>query len=117
VAWRLKAYDSPIRHVLPPDSLEVVLNGAGVRANAFFRVYVIGVYLVEKSSQRKSSCCKAGSVSMTLDFIPGAGTRITVNGEAPGQPIPGEDFYQALLRVWLGDDPVDRKLNGALLGQ
>jgi hypothetical protein len=48
VAWRLKAYDSPIGHVLSPDSLEVVLNGAGVRANAFFRVYVVGVYLVEK---------------------------------------------------------------------
>jgi hypothetical protein len=84
VAWRLKAYDSPIRHVLPPDSLEVVLNGAGVRTNAFFRVYVVAFILWRKSSQRKSSRCKVGSVSMTLDFIPGAGTRITVNGEAQG---------------------------------
>jgi hypothetical protein len=53
---------------------------------------------------------------MTLDFIPGAAPA-SPSTARPRQPIPGEDFYQALLRVWLGDDPVDRKLNGALLGR
>ena len=34
---------------------------------------------------------------------PGVGTIIRVNGIAKGDPIPGEDFYNALLRIWLGD--------------
>jgi len=58
---------------------------------------------------------KSGTV-ITLDFVPGSGTRVTLNGTARGKPIEGEDFYQALLRIWLGEDPVDKGLKRALLG-
>ena len=58
---------------------------------------------------------KAGDV-IALDWVPGAGTRIVLNGAARGKPIPGEDFYRALLRIWLGDDPVSKDLKKALLG-
>lgn len=54
---------------------------------------------------------------ITLDFLPDSGTRITVDGEARGKPIPGDDFYAALLRIWLGDKPVDVDLKKAMLGQ
>ena len=54
---------------------------------------------------------------ITLDFLPDSGTRITVDGAARGKPIPGEDFYAALLRIWLGDKPVDADLKKAMLGQ
>jgi len=30
--------------------------------------------------------------------------------------IEGEDFYRALLRIWLGDKPVQEDLKKALLG-
>ncbi len=33
-----------------------------------------------------------------------------------GAPIAGEDFYRALLRIWLGDRPVQDDLKKALLG-
>ncbi len=59
---------------------------------------------------------RAGSV-ITLDYVPGAGTQVTLNGTARAKPITGEDFYRALLRIWLGDDPADRALKRALLGQ
>lgn len=59
---------------------------------------------------------RSGSV-ITLDYVPDAGTRVTLNGEAKGEPIGGEDFYRGLLKVWLGDDPVDKSLKKALLGQ
>ena len=52
---------------------------------------------------------------ITLDWTP-AGTQVTVNGKASGAPIPGEDFYRALLRIWLGDKPVQDDLKKALLG-
>jgi hypothetical protein len=42
---------------------------------------------------------------------------LTVGGKPAGQPIPGEDFYTALLRVWLGEDPAQGNLKEALLGK
>ena len=54
---------------------------------------------------------------ITLDFLPESGTRVTVDGEARGKPIPGEDFFVALLRIWLGEKPVDADLEKAMLGE
>ena len=54
---------------------------------------------------------------ITLDWLPGAGTQVTVQGKPAGAPIPGEDFYSALLRIWLGDKPVQPDLKKALLGE
>jgi hypothetical protein len=53
---------------------------------------------------------------IALDWIPGTGTRIVLNGEPRGQIIAGEDFYRALLRIWLGDEPAQESLKKALLG-
>jgi len=39
-----------------------------------------------------------------------------VGGKPAGSPIPGEDFYRALLRIWLGDNPVQEDLKKALRG-
>jgi chalcone isomerase-like protein len=50
-----------------------------------------------------------------IDFVPGAGTRITVNGEEK-LVIPGDDFFKALLRIWIGSKPVDGRLRDAMLG-
>jgi hypothetical protein len=40
-----------------------------------------------------------------------------LNGAARGKPIQGEDFYRALMRIWLGDKPVDGDLKQGMLGQ
>ncbi len=50
-----------------------------------------------------------------LDYIPHVGTRITINGNNKGT-IKGVDFNQALLSVWLGENPVTDDLKSALLG-
>lgn len=54
---------------------------------------------------------------IALDWVPGSGTRVVLNGEPKGGAIAGEDFYRALLRIWLGDNPVSGSLKRALLGQ
>ena len=59
---------------------------------------------------------KKGSV-IALDFVPGTGTRVQVDGAPKGKPIAGDDFYRGLLRIWLGDKPVDADLKKGLLGQ
>lgn len=57
---------------------------------------------------------KKGDVIL-LDYLPGKGTRVTINGQAKGT-VPGADFNKALLKVWLGDKPVDSGLKEAMLG-
>jgi len=50
-----------------------------------------------------------------IDYLPGTGTRVTMNGTVQGI-IPGADFNRALLRIWLGDEPVTDDLKQAMLG-
>ena len=59
---------------------------------------------------------KKGDV-LHLDWIPGTGTQCELNGKKLGEPIPDINFYNAILRIWLGDKPVDRSLKPALLGE
>ena len=54
---------------------------------------------------------------ITLDWMPAAGTQLTVEGKPAGTAIPGEDFYRALLKIWLGERPVQADLKKALLGE
>ena len=59
---------------------------------------------------------KKGDV-LHLDWIPGTGTQAELNGQKLGGPIPDINFYNAILRIWLGDKPVDSSLKPALLGE
>jgi len=52
---------------------------------------------------------------IALDWT-GGGTILVVNGKPAGKPISGEDFYKALLRIWIGDKPVQDDLKRSLLG-
>jgi hypothetical protein len=56
-------------------------------------------------------------MNISLDWIPGSGTAIVINGSARGAPIAGEDFYRALLRIWIGEHPAQDDLKKALLGE
>ena len=51
-----------------------------------------------------------------LDFISATGVRVSINGEVKGI-IEGDDFYSALLDVWLGEEPADDDLKDAMLGE
>jgi len=55
-------------------------------------------------------------MAILLEWQPGTGTVVNVEGRARGKPIEGEDFYRALLRIWLGEKPVQDDLKKALLG-
>jgi hypothetical protein len=148
------------------------LNGAGLRTRVFFKVYVAGLYVPQKSSSAATLLTQKGPrrVAITmlrnvdadtfsgalveglranhseaqmaamkpqvdaltasfkaageakkgdvihLDFLPDSGTQLTVNGQARGNAIAGEEFFTALLRVWLGDKPADADLKKGMLG-
>ncbi len=59
---------------------------------------------------------KADSIIL-IDWIPEKGTQLSVNGQVKGKEVAGEDFYRALLRVWLGKDPVQDDIKQGLLGK
>lgn len=55
-----------------------------------------------------------------FDWLPEVGggvTRLTINGEKKGEDLAGEDFYRAVLKIWLGDKPVQDDLKEHLLGK
>jgi long-chain acyl-CoA synthetase len=52
--------------------------------------------------------------TVALDFT-GDGVGVSLNGEARGK-VASVQFARALLKVWLGDNPVDASLKKALLG-
>jgi len=56
----------------------------------------------------------AGDV-IWLDFVPDRGTTVSFNGTV-AETIPGDDFNQALLAVWLGEEPADSGLKRGMLG-
>ena len=49
-----------------------------------------------------------------LTYVPGVGTELSLNGESKGV-IPGADFAEAYLSIWLGAKPIDRSLRDQLL--
>ena len=152
---------------------ELVVNGAGLRKKAIFKVYAMALYLPARQpdvelilagggprrvaitllrdlsaqqfvdalqegvannhsaaemaalSERMKQFsdallavgeAKTGSV-VFIDWLPEAGTRLTVNGHVRGKELAGEDFFQSLLRIWLGNRPVQDDLKQALLGK
>lgn len=56
-----------------------------------------------------------GSV-VYLDYLPDVGTRVVVDGQER-ITIPGEDFFRAMLHIWIGNKPVDGRLRDAMLGK
>lgn len=55
--------------------------------------------------------------SFTIDWVPGAGTVISVKGKQQGEAIKEIEFFNAMMRIWLGTKPADWKLKDELLGK
>jgi hypothetical protein len=151
----------------------LVLNGAGVRYKAVFKVYTAGLYLSTKADTPETVLAAPGpkrlAITMlrdidsgelgklfsrgmednmdraafsklitgvlrmsqvfsdhkqlkegetfVIDWVPGTGTVLTVKGVAQGEPFKEPEFFNALMRIWLGKKPADFRLKEALLGK
>lgn len=148
------------------------LNGAGVRTKVFFKVYVAGLYVPQKTANAGQLLAQKGARRVTItmlrdvdaesfakalndglrdnhteaqfaalkpqidalnanlkavgeakkgdvihfEYLPDTGTQVTVNGKLKGSVIAGEDFFSSVLRIWLGEKPVDASLKKGLTG-
>jgi len=55
--------------------------------------------------------------TFSIEWIPNTGTVITIKGQPQGEPFKEPEFFNALLRIWLGQKPADWMLKDALLGK
>ncbi len=151
----------------------LVLNGAGVRYKAVFKVYTAGLYLGQKAETPEAVLATPGPKRITItmlrdidsaelgklfsrgmednmdrsafsklipgvlrmsqvfsdhkklkegdnflvDWVPGTGTVLTIKGKVEGEPFKEPEFFDALVRIWLGPKPADHLLKDALLGK
>jgi hypothetical protein len=55
--------------------------------------------------------------TFSVDWVPGQGTVIVLNGKPQGEPIKEPEFYGSMMKIWLGSSPADAQLKEALLGK
>lgn len=55
--------------------------------------------------------------NFSVDWVPGVGTTVLVNGQPQGAAIKEPEFFNALMSIWLGPRPADAQLKAALLGE
>jgi len=76
--------------------------------------------VADRVAQLNANLRSIGKVSrkdlINLDYLPDKGLVLSVNGKVKGEPLPGADLYVAILKVFLGEQPVDRRLKAGMLG-
>jgi hypothetical protein len=73
---------------------------------------------VLRMSQLFTDCKKlSAGDSFLIEWVPGTGTLINVKCSNNTEPFKEPEFFNALLRIWLGPNPADWKLKDALLGK
>ena len=58
---------------------------------------------------------KKGDV-ISMEWVPNVGTNMFVNGKKLGDTFLDVAFFNAVLKIWIGDNPVDSSLKKQLLG-
>lgn len=54
--------------------------------------------------------------TFAMEFVPGKGTQFFIVGQPQGEPVGDDEFFQMVLKIWVGASPADRQLKDALLG-
>ena len=89
----------------------------GMEQNAsreeFSKVIPGVIKMGEIFSQRRKL---AAGEYFTIDYVPGTGSTISVLGKPASEPIKEPEFFNALMKIWLGKNPADAQLKEALLG-
>jgi hypothetical protein len=89
----------------------------GMEANSPREEFVKSINGVLKLSEMFASRKQLNSGdSFSVDYVPGVGSIVLLNGKPMNDPIKEPEFFTSLLRIWLGDKPADDGLKDALLG-
>ena len=70
----------------------------------------------EEKAKVVNQTVKFGEMFASLDKVVKGDIISTLNGKKIGETLPGSDFYNAVLRIWLGDSPAQESVKKELLG-
>ena len=79
-----------------------------------FMKSINGVLKIAEMFANKKDLMKGESFS--VDYLPGVGSVVMLNGKPQGDAIKEPEFFGALMNIWLGKSPADEQLKDALLG-
>lgn len=54
--------------------------------------------------------------SFAMEYVPGKGTTFYILGKPQGAPVGDDEFFQMVMKIWVGDSPADSQLRDSLLG-
>ena len=103
-----------LRDLSAEKLLHAIEEGFEANNNAAEMTAIEPQFKAFKQLMTSAKAVKEGDV-IVLDYT-SANTIVRLNGKALGT-VEGAAFNQALLRVWLGEKPVDEALKKAMLGQ
>jgi hypothetical protein len=105
-----------LRGATSDDFIEAMVDG--IRKNSTDAEYADLHERVLQMQQaiRAFGATKSGDI-INFDYVPSIGTTMSLNGATSASAITGIDLYNAVLRIFVGDRPVDTKLRAGLLGQ
>lgn len=106
----------PLRDISSEDFGRAFLAGIHQNIDRAEKTKIVGQLLKFGEIFAATPELKKGDV-LTTDWIPGTGTVIQINGKRVGDPLPDITFYNALLKIWLGEKPADYRLKRAMLGE
>lgn len=118
-AWDTKAPRAlrivMLREVDAADLGKLLVSGMekNTSAEEFARAAPATGRITELFNARKKM---AAGDAILIEWVPGTGTVLTINGKAE-EPIADPEFFPVLMKVWLGRSPADADLKDALLGK
>lgn len=104
-----------LRDVSSADFTEGFLHGLNANSDNNEKARLAGQTVKFGNLFAETPHIKKGDV-ITVDWLPGTGTLVQLNGKSLSEPMPEVAFYNALLKIWLGDNPADAHLKPQLLG-
>lgn len=55
--------------------------------------------------------------TFAMEFVPGKGTQFFIQDQPQGAPVGDAEFFNMVLRIWVGPSPADHQLRDRLLGK
>ncbi|MDP9108045.1 MAG: chalcone isomerase family protein, partial [Pseudomonadota bacterium] len=104
-----------LREVSSADFTEAFMHGLNANSDNNEKARLAGQTVKFGNLFVDTPNLKKGDV-ITVDWLPAVGTQVQLNGKSLSEPLPDAAFYNALLKIWLGDNPVDSHLKPQLLG-
>jgi hypothetical protein len=104
-----------MREISSEDLGKAFMNGLNENADTAEKTRLIAQISKFGEMFAMLESLKKGDI-LHLDWT-GSVTQCELNGKKIGEAVPDIAFYNAVLRIWLGDKPADRSLKPALLGE